>query len=164
MKKVLLLIILLLPVLISEAQGYKQAIGIRGGLSSGFEYRMYTDDANSYKFLLSTRNQGVQLHALREFHRFDLFDFSEQLVFFYGAGVHVGFESWNEAYYLGNERKYNSRNALLAGLDGLAGVEYVFYEVPVSVGLEVKPFFDVFGKNPIRVQPFDFAFTVKYLF
>lgn len=164
MKKFIFLIILFLPALFSEAQGYKQAIGIRGGLSSGFEYRMYTDDSNSYKFLLSTRNHGVQLHAFREFHKFDLFDFSEQLVFFYGVGVHVGFETWDEVHYLNNTRWYDSRSSLLAGLDGLAGVEYVFNEVPLSVGFEVKPYFDVFGKNTFRVQPFDFAFTVKYLF
>lgn len=164
MKKFILLTILFLPALISEAQGYKQAIGIRGGVSSGFEYRLYSNDANSYKFLLSTRNSGVQLHAFKEFHQFDLFDFSEQLVFFYGVGVHVGFENWDEVHYQDNTRWYDSRTALLAGVDGLAGVEYIFYEVPVSVGLEVKPFFDVFGKNTFRIQPFDFAFTVKYLF
>ena len=164
MKKILLLIILTLPGLISEAQGYKNAIGIRGGLSSGFEYRIYTDDTNSYKFLLSTRNHGVQLHALKEFHRFDLFDFSEQLVFVYGVGIHAGFESWDEVHYQDNTRWYDNRTALIAGLDGLAGVEYVFYEVPISVGLEVKPFFDIFGRNTFRVQPFDFGFTIKYLF
>lgn len=164
MKKIILLIILFLPGLLAEAQGFRNAIGIRGGLSSGFEYRFYTDDSNSYKFLLSTRNHGVQLNALREFHRYDLFDFSHQLVLFYGAGLHAGFESWDELHFNNNNRWYDSRTAFIAGLDGLVGVEYVFYEVPVSVGLEVKPFFDVFGKNTFRVQPFDFGFTVKYLF
>lgn len=164
MKKYILLIVLFLPGLISEAQGFKHAIGIRGGVTSGFEYRIYTDDSNSYKFLLGTRNNGVQLHALREFHRFDLFDFSEKLVFVYGVGLHAGFESWDEVHYLNDTPGYDSRTALIAGLDGLAGVEYVFYEAPISVGLEVKPFFDLFGKNKFRVQPFDFAFTIKYLF
>ena len=164
MKKFILLFTLFLSAILSDAQGFKHAIGIRGGISSGFEYRFYTDDSNSYKFLLGTRNHGVQLHALKEFHRYDLFDFSEQLVFFYGAGIHAGYESWDEVHYLNNTRWYDSRTALIAGLDGLAGVEYVFYEVPVSVGFEVKPFFDVFGKNSFRIQPFDFAFTIKYLF
>lgn len=164
MRKIILLIFLLLPAFFANAQGFKHAIGIRGGLSSGFEYRIYTDDSNSYKFLLSTRNHGAQFHALREFHRYDLFDFSPQLVFFYGVGIHAGFETWDEVHYQNNTRWYDSRAAILAGLDGLTGVEYVFYEVPVSLGLEVKPFFDVFGKNMFRVQPFDFAFTVKYLF
>lgn len=146
------------------AQGYTNAIGLRGGLSPGFEYRFYSDDTNSYKLLLSWRNDGLQLHALKEFHRFDLFEFSENLVFVYGAGIHAGYETWNEVHYYNNTSWYDSRTAMLAGLDGLAGVEYVFYEVPISIGLEVKPYFDLFGKNMFRLQPFDFAFTVKYLF
>lgn len=164
MKKFLLLAVLILPAFWVKAQDFNQAIGLRGGLSSGFEYRFYTDDVNSYKFLLSTRNSGVQLHALKEFHRYDLFDFSDQLVFFYGAGIHVGFESWDVIRYRDNARWVDSRSSLIAGLDGVVGVEYIFYEAPISLGFEVKPFFDVFGRNTFRMQPFDFAFTIKYLF
>ena len=164
MKKFLSLVILILIGFYAKSQGFSNAIGLRGGLSSGFEYRFYTDDTNSYKFLLSTRNSGIQFHGLKEFHRYELFDFTDQLVFFYGGGLHVGFESWDVVRYRDNIRWVDSRTSLIAGLDGLVGVEYIFYEAPVSVGLEAKPYFDVFGKNTFRVQPFDFAFTIKYLF
>ncbi len=164
MKKSIFLIILVFSGLLLRAQGYKQAIGIRGGVTSGFEYRIYTNDTNSYKFLLGIRNEGLQAHVLKEFHKYDLFSFSEQLVFIYGAGLHAGFETWDEIHYQSNTRSYENRSSFLAGLDGLAAFEYTFYEAPISVGLEVKPFFDLFGKNTFRVQPFDFAFTVKYLF
>ncbi|MBN1987112.1 MAG: hypothetical protein JW761_12455 [Prolixibacteraceae bacterium] len=164
MKRILILAIFLVPALFSNAQGYQHAVGIRGGLSSGFEYRFYTDDTNSYKILLSTRDRGLQLHALKEFHRFDLFDFSEQLVFFYGAGIHGGYETWDVVHYDTNSRWYSKKTSLIAGLDGLAGLEYVFYEIPLSVGLEAKPYFELFGRETFDVQLFDFAFTVKYLF
>jgi hypothetical protein len=164
MKRILILAIFLVPALFSNAQGYQHAVGIRGGLSSGFEYRFYTDDTNSYKILLSTRDRGLQLHALKEFHRFDLFDFSEQLVFFYGAGIHGGYETWDVVHYDYNSRWYSKKTSLIAGLDGLAGLEYVFYEIPLSVGLEAKPYFELFGRETFDVQLFDFAFTVKYLF
>ena len=58
MKRFLIFIVILLSTVISKAQGYQHAIGLRGGLSSGFEYRFYTDDENSYKLLLSTRDRG----------------------------------------------------------------------------------------------------------
>lgn len=164
MKRFLILLILLFSTSFLWAQGFKHAIGIRGGLSSGFEYRFYADDANSYKILLSTRDRGLQLHALKEFHRYDLFDFSEQIVFYFGAGIHGGYESWDKVHYEYNSRWYSTRRALLAGVDGLAGLEYVFYEVPLSVGIEVKPYFDVFGREMFNIQLFDFAFTIKYLF
>jgi hypothetical protein len=164
MKRFLILIVILLPALISNAQSFNHAVGLRGGLSSGFEYRFYTDDENSYKLLLSTRDRGLQLHALKEFHRYDLFDFTDQLVFFFGAGIHAGYQSWDVAHWNYTTRWYTTRTSLIAGLDGLAGLEYVFYEIPLSLGIEAKPYFDVFGRETIKIQPFDFAFTVKYLF
>lgn len=164
MKQFLILTLFVISSSFSWAQGYNQSIGIRGGLSSGFEYRFYTDDINSYKILLSTRDRGLQLHALKEFHKYDLFDFSEQIVFYYGAGIHAGYESWDKVHYENNARWYSTKTAMLAGIDGLAGLEYVFYEIPLSLGLEVKPYFDVFGRDMFNLQLFDFAFTIKYLF
>ena len=161
MKKFLILTIILLSAIVSNAQGYRQALGLRGGLSSGFEYRYYTYDESSYKLLLSTRDRGLQLHAMKEFHRYDLFDFSEQLVFLFGAGIHAGFQTWNVTYCWDC---YSTNVAFITGIDGLAGLEYVFYEIPVSLGIEVKPYLDLFGREIAKIQPFDFALTIKYLF
>ncbi len=161
--KLLAVGLLLLTTTIS-AQEYNQAIGIRGGLSSGFEYRVFTDDFNSYKMLLSTRDRGVQFTALKEFHQYEMFSWSEQLVFFYGIGVHVGYERWDEYHYNYDQRWSETKTSLITGLDGIAGLEYNFYEVPISVGIEVKPYFNVLGRKNIDVQLFDFAFTLKYLF
>ncbi len=164
MKRFLILIILLVPGHIILAQGFNHAIGIRGGLSSGFEYRIYTNDTNSYKFLLSTGDDRLQLHALKEFHQWDMFNFTDRLVFVYGAGIHAGFESWDEVHHKNNTSWYDTHSALIAGLDGLAGLEYIFYEAPVSIGFEVKPYFNFLGRDFFDVELFDFAFTVKYLF
>lgn len=148
------------------AQGFTQSVGVRGGISSGFEYRFFTNDANSYKFLISARDRHreFKIHAFKEFHKYDLFDFSDQLVFFFGAGVHLGFESWDVVHFQQNTRWEQTRSSVIAGLDGLAGLEYVFYEFPVSAGLEIKPYFDIFGKEVFDLQLFDIAFTIKYLF
>lgn len=164
MKRFLILAIFLLPALLSNAQGYRHNLGLRAGLSSGIEYRYYTSDENSYKILLSTRNRGLQLHALKEFHRYDLFDFSEQLVFLFGAGIHAGYQTWEVRHVSYNRLRYSSNTAFIAGIDGLAGLEYILYDVPVSLGVEVKPYLDLFGREIIKIQPFDFAFTIKYLF
>lgn len=149
---------------VAIGQGYSQAAGIRAGWSSGLEYRFYTDDSNSYKFLLSGRNRGLQAHVLKEFHQYDRFSFSNQLVFVYGFGIHAGYERWNEWYVAPGRSWYGTRSSFIVGGDGLAGLEYIFDELPISTGIEVKPYFDLLGKNPFRVNLFDFAFTVKYLF
>jgi hypothetical protein len=150
--------------IVAFSQEFKQAAGIRAGYTGGVEYRIYTDAENSYKFLLGSRERGVVAHALKEFHRYDLFTFTDQLNVLFGAGLHVGYERWDQQYYNYNTSYYVTRTAFIAGLDGLAGLEYMFLEVPLSVGLEVKPYFDFFGREMFYFQLFDFALTVKYHF
>lgn len=164
MKRFLILFLFLFFIQTLFAQEFRQAVGIRAGWSAGFEYRIFSDDLNSYKFLLSTRDRGMQFHAMKEFHRYDLFDFSDQLVFVFGAGMHAGYERWDVHHYYYHSSYYQTRTAFIAGLDGLAGLEYYFYKAPVCLGLEVKPFFDFFGRDFFDVGFFDFAFTAKYLF
>ena len=163
MKKFILLLFILAPVL-GMAQTFENAIGVRGGITAGIEYRYYTDDANAFKFLMGTRDNGIQLHAMKEFHQYDLFRRTDRLVFFYGAGVHAGYEKWRKRYSNDYTYWYQDRYAFLAGMDALVGLEYMFYEVPVSIGLEAKPYFDIFGSQMFRIELFDIAFTLKYRF
>ncbi|HKJ79029.1 MAG TPA: hypothetical protein VKA10_05815 [Prolixibacteraceae bacterium] len=164
MKRSLLIVLLFIATISANGQAFTQAIGIRGGITSGFEYRRYVDDLNSYKLLLGVRNEGVQLHALKEFHKYDLFDFAYQIVFYYGFGIHGGFESWEVVEHEFDTRRTRSKSALIAGADVLLGLEYIFDTAPVSAGIEVKPYFDVFGKKDFDLVVYDFAFTIKYLF
>lgn len=165
MKKILMVAFLLLTISGAQAQGYSQALGLRAAwITPGLEYRYYTGDKHSLRALLSFRGRGVQIHALTEFYQYDLFPFSEQLVFFYGGGLHAGVETWNERADEDSFHRMQSKSSFLTGLDGLIGVEYVFYEAPVTIGVEMKPFFDIFGRNGFDVRVFDFALTVKYLF
>lgn len=146
------------------AQDFRQAVGVRIGLTAGFEYRVYTDELNSYRFLAGSRDRGLIVHGLREFHRINLFDFTDRLNVVFGGGLHVGYERWDQQIVSGNTVYYQTRTAFVTGLDGLAGLEYMFHEVPVSLGIEVKPYFDFFGKEMFDVELFDFAFTAKYHF
>lgn len=168
MKRFLLITVLVFSGHLGFAQGFNQALGIRGGLTPGIEYRYYTSDSQSFKALLGIRNlqnrRGLQLHVLSEYYRYDLFDFSYQLVFYYGFGAHTGYESWDEIRYGPGANFQERKTAFVAGIDGLVGVEYLFYEAPVTAGIEVKPYFDILGKDGLDIQPFDFAFTIKYLF
>jgi hypothetical protein len=159
----------MLMALAGYTQGSDMAIGIRAGLSSGFEYRVFTEDNISYKGLLSTRlnGQGLQLTGLKEYHVHDVFDIGEDLSFVYGFGAHAGFESWyiytSDVNYLGIIYQHR-KSGPIAGLDGLASLEYTIPQMPFVVGIEVKPYFNVFGQKLVQFQLFDFAFTVKYTF
>jgi len=168
MKQLYLSICFLLITFAGFSQTPEKAIGIRGGLTSGFEYRVFSGEMTSYKALLSTRQRGIQLTGLKEFHVPEAFDFSDDFTFVYGFGAHVGFESWNIYRYddgLHPDDWYRDRRSgPIAGLDGLAAIEYAIPQIPLVAGFEVKPYFNMFGKNFFQLQPFDFAFTVKYTF
>lgn len=163
-RKFILLIIFALSTTVIYPKENSHAIGLRGGISSGFEYRYYFGDQNSVKFLLSSRHRGLQIHGMYEIHNKGVFDFSNRLTLVYGGGIHAGYESWYRSYYIGHTRITELVSRPLAGIDLLAGVEYPFLIFPLSIGLEVKPFVDFWGKNFVRVQPFDFAFTFKFHF
>ena len=164
MKGLILLLALFILGNVLYAQEFKQAVGIRAGYTGGFDFRFHYDELNSYRILLGWRDRGAQLYALKEFHRPDLFTFTDRLNFVYGFGIHAGYERWDQRYYHYNSSYYVTRTSFVVGLDGLAGLEYMFVTVPVSIGIEVKPYFDFFGKQFFDVQPFDFAFTAKYHF
>lgn len=163
MKTIYILIFFSIPCTVF-GQMYENALGIRAGQTRGIEYRLYTDDANSYKFLLGSRDDGVQFHAFKEFHKYELFSFTDQLALVYGLGIHVGYEKWTEGYNYGGIHYYHEETAFLTGMDGLVGLEYYFYEIPISLGLELKPYFDLLGRDTFSFEPWDFAFTIKYLF
>lgn len=164
MKRILTLLLFITIVSSASAQGFKRAAGIRGGYSTGIQYRIYTNDLNSYRMLLSITDDGARMNVLKEFHKYDLFDFAYQIVFYYGLGIHGGYESWDVAEEQNNMRRVETRSSVIVGLDGLAGFEYIFDRAPVSVGLEVKPYFDLLGKETFDLKIFDVGFTISYLF
>jgi len=164
MKRLLLVFIVIFTGFFAFSQEFKQAVGIRMGYTSGIEYRVFTNELNSYKFLVGSRERGFLAHALKEWHRYDMFTFTDQLTFIYGAGVHAGYERWDRQHFNVNSSYYVTHTAFIAGLDGFAGIEYLFHEFPISVGFEVKPYFDLFGREMFDFQLFDFALTAKYNF
>lgn len=167
MKHIVISGILLCFALTGFSQSAEKAIGIRGGLSSGFEYRVFSGEMSSYKVLLSTRKRGLQVTGLKEFHVPDVFEIGEELSFVYGLGAHVGFESWETDHYrdfFPYERFDKRITGPIVGLDALAALEYTIPAIPLVFGIEAKPYFNLFGEYFFAIEPFDFAFTVKYTF
>ena len=164
MKRLLIITALLISSNLLCGQGFNEALGLRGGVTSGFEYRYYLNDSTSLRGLVAIRDRGVQVYGFYEFYEYDLFSFSYNLVFYYGFGAHAGYESWNVKQTANGSRWEETKSAFLIGLDGLAGVEYLFYEAPLAAGLEVKPFIDFWGQKGFDVRLPEVAFTVRYLF
>ncbi len=50
------------------------------------------------------------------------------------------------------------------GVDGVIGLEYRIFTVPMTVSMEVKPYVEYYGLRYIQFKSWDFGFTVKYIF
>jgi hypothetical protein len=163
MRNLIFLILLFsLPV---HAQNYFRAVGIRGGFSSGFTYRQHLDPELAYEGLLSFRQGGLQFTALRQHIQPAPFQFSDDFYFIYGYGGHLGFNYTDHYVFMFNEYYYSEKRfSPLIGLDGFLGLEYHIPTIPVQVGLDLKPFFEFSIFEFFRIIPWDFAFTIKYIF
>jgi len=142
------------PVLM--AQDYHTGLGIRGGFSNGITLKhFYTTDI-AVEGILTTRWQGFKITGLAEWH-IPVFD-TEGLYFFYGGGIHLGI--WDsEADYFGNQVAGNS---LFLGIDGIIGLEYAFPGIPLSLGLDWKPGFEIVSDFGFAHD--EIAFSARYLF
>ncbi len=149
-----------------EAQNFTREAGIRGGLTSGLTYRQYLGDRLSYEGILSFRQGGLQLTVLRQIHEPEPNDYVENLFIVYGFGAHAGFyfsdryrSMWNHDYFY-PEPVFSP----VVGIDGYAGAEYRFVSVPVSFGIDYKPFFEFSSIQFFRLRLWDFALTARYRF
>lgn len=140
MKKTILILILLSFVGFGalRAQDYGTGIGIRGGPAQGITIKHFISNTNAIEGIVSTRWQGWIITGLYEIHA-DPFKVSELKVF-YGAGAHIGWWYNPDAPWADAGGQYS-----IIGIDAILGMEYSFNEIPISLSIDWKPAFNLFG-------------------
>ena len=163
--KTLLLILSLLVTTTLSAQMYERSVGVRLGYSTGIFFDKQNDDLSSYRFMMSVREGGQHFTAMKYYRRYKTDRLPNYLSFYYGYGAHAGFVKWrqqakdeNYGYYL------ETKSAPVVGLDALIGISYDFEKLPISITCDVKPFFDLLGKNAFNPAPWDIAIGAVYSF
>jgi len=96
--------------------------------------------------------------GLYEYHKPLLGDLS----WYYGFGASVG--SYTYKAFTNNDGNYiHSKSELALSLEGIIGVEYAIPNAPISISLDVKPYFDFIQESSIRF--FDpVGFSIRYKF
>ena len=141
-----------------SGSGYQNGLGLRGGgYSSGLTFKHFIGGKNNVALeaLLTTeyKARGARLTVLLEKHH-QVSDI-KGLQFYYGAGAHIG--SYKGRYYY-VERFYRNgkykddynvyyrddKNYVVIGADLILGLEYKMQDLPFVVGVDYKPFFEVF--------------------
>jgi len=166
-----------------SGSGYSTGIGLRGGgYSSGLTIKHFLSGKNGVAIegLLTTeyKARGARLTILGEKH-IGIPD-AKGLQFYYGAGFHAG--AYQGRYYFADDRFYykgrdgdkyfvkNNRNGyfydeatyIAFGADLILGLEYKLPDLPFVVGVDYKPFFEVYnGYNGFYN---DAAVSLRYTF
>ncbi len=122
----------------ATAQLYKTGVGARAGFFNGFTIKHFVEQDRAVEGILSTRWNGFIITGLYEFQR--EFPDIDNLEWFFGGGAHIGF--WGkENYHWGDDNESHT----IVGLDLILGTEYTFDEFPISISLDWKPAFNIFG-------------------
>jgi hypothetical protein len=134
---------------------YNTAIGARVAPASGLTVKHFTGERSALEGILSTRWGGFVITGLYEYHQpaFGV----ESINFYYGAGAHVGF--WDEP---GNPWWDNEDEHVLAGIDGIIGLEYTFESIPFNISLDWKPAFNIGVDDAFWYD--EIAFSVRFTF
>lgn len=150
------------------SQPYKAAVGLRGAFSSGITGKFFFADQKAFEGIISSRYRGVALTGLLEFQKQTT---TNNLYWFFGFGAHVA--SYKSYYYYGYNkhrdfyyhngipyRDYYSEPVFVFGADAILGLEYKFQEIPLTLGADVKPYFNFINGGG---DFFDFGLSARYV-
>ena len=146
----------LLCLLLANAytQEYSNAIGIRAGLPTGLTYKRFLDEHSAIEGIIGTRWRGVSLSALYEYHKET--NLYPGLRWYFGGGAALGFYDNQSPWVVGNEYK------AIFGIEAVIGIDYTFDEVPVNLGFDWTPLYNIIGYTDFDFL--QFAISVRYVF
>jgi hypothetical protein len=168
--RIFLISALLIIISQAEAQDNKTQAGFRFGNTTGFSGRIITENNFAFEGILGFRSGGMQIYGLFETRKPVYLNRLENMFLYFGAGAHIGFVRWNEydqyysPYHTYYDNYYDWHLGAAFGLDGIIGMEYAFNAAPISMAVDFKPFFELYGPFLMRVNFWDFGFHVRYNF
>ncbi len=152
----------------SAAQFYDNSLGLRLGTTSAMTYKRFIAKEQALELLVSGRKDGFQLTTLYEFHRPTNLNISKNIFFYYGVGAHIGYvKEYVDQYRLNSSIitvESNRETLFTMGVNTVIGVEYRWLVVPMTIGADLKPFFEFIGMRETEFTIWDAAISIKYVF
>lgn len=141
MKKIILTILVVIFTLSVFSQHYSTALGIRGGVTQGLTLKQSLGGSSAIDFIVGSHHRGFNFTVLYEIHKLNVFDVPN-LALFYGFGGHIGFYNHKYIQHWGNYEN----DVMAIGGDLVLGIEYTFDEIPINVGIDIKPALNIIPK------------------
>ena len=146
-------------ILFAQSNTYKTGIGLRGGFTSGLSIKHFVKSNAAIEGVIGTRYHGLSITGLYEWHSPNALA-APRLSWEYGFGLRAGF--YNGRYYREhNNYYYADKDYTVVSLVGILGLEYHFKEVPISLGFDVLPYFDLNSRGD---DYFDGSLAIRYTF
>lgn len=145
-----------LSILTINAQDYNTAIGVRGGFYNGLSIKQFISRNNALEGIIAAHHRGLLLAGMYQIHA-NAFD-APGLNWYYGGGAHLGF--YNRQYTPG---WYDNQSGSFStfGIMGVLGLEYKIEEIPVVIGLDITPAFNIIGHTGFWINS---GITLRYTF
>ena len=154
-----------------HSQDFYHSAGMRLGHTDGIVYKHFVNPQGAVEVMLGFggHDKGMQVYALYEWHNNIRLEFTDNLYVYYGVGGHSGYiKKYEERlYYSGGDQPsvYRGEVTYFAfGADAIAGLEYRIFKVPMTVGLDIKPYIEYYGFKDVQFKFWDFALNLKYIF
>ena len=170
MKHIFTFLLIAFPITLF-GQDYKNSAGLRLGKTDGVSYKRFLSENGAVEFLLGWGGYdgGLKAFTTYQWHMQIPAHFTENLYLYWGVGGHIGYvrPSTTRNYYESDTSIVSEtaqRTYYAIGVDGIVGIEYRIYTVPMTVSMEVKPYFEYYGLKYTQFRFWDFGFTVKYIF
>ncbi len=148
------------------AQEGSWAVGLRGGISAGVSAKWYATPDVDFEVIASFRNRGAQLTGLAEFN-YPLSINNDQWRYYYGGGMHFGFNEVNVADLRNPENVPAGRTTigrLAAGPNLVAGIEFRPRAIPFTFSIDYKPYLDLLYWKKMWQNGLDAGVTIRYVF
>ena len=155
MKKLLIILSLVMGMAgLAAAQDYTTGIGFRGGPFNGLTAEHFIRQNRAVEVLLASRWKGFEATGLYEIHH-NLGNV-DRLKFYFGAGGHLGVYNGKNTGWNDNEGTFP-----VLGVDLILGIEYSFSEVPINLGFDWKPAYNILGSRFVADGA---AFSIRFIF
>ncbi len=168
MKKLIPIISILLIGVSASAQHYKNSVGIRTGYTSAITYKHFFENEQAIEVMASGRNNGFQITTLYQFNKPMQLSFNDMFYAYYGVGASVGYEKFTRRAVDSNASVpvfiFGQHTHFTMGVNTILGVEYRWLAVPLTIGLDIKPFFQFIGMQYSKTHFWDTGLSVKYIF
>jgi hypothetical protein len=148
----------------SRAEDYQTGIGIRfGRITSGISVKHFLNTNSAIEGILSFGHHSFLITGLYE--KVQPINSAPGLSWFYGGGAHLGFYGDDGYFHYKKNGTYyyygEGGSSVVIGIDLILGMEYKFQNAPITLGLDIKPFFDFQEGFP---GYFEGALTARFAF